>query len=301
MSVVNRLKPKQPRKTLRAFAAWPNGSEGNSGSTHEVHPTSYCRWKSWLGRILALILLVPTLPVIGLLVLLVRSTSRGPAIYRQARVGKDGRSFIMYKIRTMQLDAEANGAMWAKLRDDRTTFVGNVLRKLHLDEFPQLLNVLKGEMALIGPRPERPEFVHVLAEEIPGYLQRLSVRPGITGLAQINLPPDTDLQSVRQKLVLDLEYIETASLWMDVRILAYTFLRISRVSGRIAVRLTKVARHVAPSKLSQHAIAEAAPPSLVIISPHGNGDNGGNGHGAVGKGPIHLKCQPDKAVADKPR
>ncbi len=300
MSVANRLKPNQPRKSLRTFPVSSNGSKGANGSTDEVCPTSYCRWKSLLGRMLALILLVPMLPVIGLLVLLVRLTSRGPGIYRQTRVGKDGRSFTMYKIRTMRLDAETNGAVWADLHDDRNTSLGNMLRKLHLDEFPQLFNVLKGEMVLVGPRPERPEFVHVLAEEIPEYLQRLSVHPGITGLAQINLPPDTDLESVRRKLVLDLEYIETAGFWLDVRILAYTFMRISRVSARIAVRTTKTARQVAPAKQTQRPIVQADLPRLAVISPHGNGANGRNGHRTVGKEPTHLKLQSDQPVADTP-
>ncbi len=297
MSVANRLKPNQPRKVPRTFPVSSNGSQGTNESTNEVCPTFYCRWKSLLGRMLALILLVPVLPVIGLLVLLVRLTSRGPGIYRQTRVGKDGRSFTMYKIRTMRLDAEANGAVWADLHDDRNTSLGNLLRKLHLDEFPQLLNVLKGEMALVGPRPERPEFVHLLAEQIPGYLQRLSVHPGITGLAQVNLPPDTDLESVRRKLVLDLEYIETADLWLDVRILAYTFMRISRVSARIAVRTTKLARQVAPPKQTQRPIAQADLPRLAVISPHGNA---ANGHRTVGKEPTHLKLQSDQPVADTP-
>ena len=130
--------------------------------------------------------------------LLVRLTSRGPGIYKQARVGKDGRKFMMYKIRTMRQDAEAaSGPMWTQAHDPRVTFLGRVLRKLHLDELPQLFNVLKGEMSLVGPRPERPEFVRVLAEAIPGYRNRLAVRPGVTGLAQVNLPPDTDIASVR--------------------------------------------------------------------------------------------------------
>ena len=115
----------------------------------------------------------------------------------------------MYKIRTMRHDAESGtGPVWTQTtRDPRITAIGRVLRQFHLDELPQLLNVVKGEMSVIGPRPERPEFVHVLAESIPGYLKRLVVRPGMTGLAQLNLPPDSDLNSVRRKLALDCEYI----------------------------------------------------------------------------------------------
>ena len=102
--------------------------------------------------------------------------------------------------------------------------------RLHLDELPQLVNVLKGEMSLVGPRPERPEFVHVLAEQIPGYNRRLVILPGVTGLAQVNLPPDTDLESVRRKLVLDCEYVERAGLWLDIRLVLCTAFRLVRVS-----------------------------------------------------------------------
>ena len=167
-------------------------------------------------------LLGPALPLIGLLVLIVRLNSRGPGIFRQVRVGKRGRTFTMYKLRSMRIDAEAKtGPAWSPTGGDpRVTRLGYWLRRLHLDELPQLFNVVRGEMSLVGPRPERPEFVEVLAEQIPGYLNRLMVQPGITGLAQINLPPDTDLDSVRRKLILDCEYIRSASSWLDFRIVA---------------------------------------------------------------------------------
>ena len=122
--------------------------------------------------------------------------------------------------------------MWAHARDPRITPMGRLLRRLHLDELPQLLNVLKGDMSLVGPRPERPEFVHVLAETIPDYLKRLVVPPGVTGLAQLNLPPDSDLMSVRRKLVLDCEYIEQAGLLLDMRLLCCTGLRMLKLPKR---------------------------------------------------------------------
>lgn len=183
--------------------------------------------KSGFDRLLALLLLVPMLPVIGIVVLLVRLTSKGPGIYQQKRVGKGGRIFTMYKIRSMRMDAECRtGPTWAGVvRDPRVTPLGFWLRRLHLDELPQLFNVLAGEMSLVGPRPERPEFVSILAQQIPGYVDRLAIAPGITGLAQINLPPDTDLDSVRRKLALDCEYIQTAGCLMDLRILLCTALR----------------------------------------------------------------------------
>jgi lipopolysaccharide/colanic/teichoic acid biosynthesis glycosyltransferase len=197
---------------------------------HVVRPSSYFRWKNVLDRVLAAVLLIPALPVIGLLVLLVRLTSPGPGLFRQLRVGKSGRAFTMYKLRSMATNAEAaTGAVWSQEDDPRVTRFGRLLRTFHLDELPQLLHVLKGEMSLVGPRPERPEFVHVLAAQIPGYLNRLAVLPGVTGLAQLNLPPDSDLNSVRRKLVLDLEYVEHAGLFLDVRLLACTFARLLKI------------------------------------------------------------------------
>jgi lipopolysaccharide/colanic/teichoic acid biosynthesis glycosyltransferase len=193
---------------------------------------AYFRWKAVLDRVFAVLLLIPGLPLIALLVLVVRLTSRGPGMYRQARVGRDGCTFKIYKIRTMRHDAEsATGPVWTQTtHDPRITPIGRALRRFHLDEVPQLLNVVKGEMSMIGPRPERPEFVRVLAESIPGYRSRLAVRPGVTGLAQLNLPPDTDLNSVRRKLVLDCEYIRQAGPWLDARIFLCTGLRMLKVS-----------------------------------------------------------------------
>jgi len=208
-------------------------------------PSPYFFWKRVIDRVGAAILLIPALPIIGLLVLLVRLTSRGPGIYRQARVGKNGRTFMVYKIRTMRHDAEAEtGAVWTKVRDPRVTPIGKVLRRLHLDELPQVFNVLRGEMSLVGPRPERPEFVHVLAAAIPGYLDRLAIPPGVTGLAQLNLPPDSDLDSVRRKLVLDLEYVQHAGLLLDIRLFLCTFGRMFKLPEGILLRIFKVSRRV---------------------------------------------------------
>jgi lipopolysaccharide/colanic/teichoic acid biosynthesis glycosyltransferase len=172
-------------------------------------------------------------PFILLLMLAVKLTSRGPAIYSQLRVGLHGKQFYCHKLRTMRADAEAaTGPVWARSNDPRVTFLGNIFRKLHLDELPQLWNVFRGEMLLVGPRPERPEFTQRLGVEVPGYLNRLIVMPGITGLAQINLPPDTDLESVRRKIVLDLEYAQHAGLGMDLRIILCTALRLAYFSSR---------------------------------------------------------------------
>jgi lipopolysaccharide/colanic/teichoic acid biosynthesis glycosyltransferase len=210
-----------------------------------IQSATYFRWKRFLGGAMAALLLIPGLPMIVLLALLVQLTSRGPGIYRQRRVGKNGRDFMLYKIRTMKNDAEAGtGATWAQARDFRVTGIGKALRRLHLDELPQLINVLKGEMALIGPRPERPEFVHVLAAAIPGYSNRQAVLPGITGLAQLNLPPDTDLNSVRRKLVLDFEYIQHANLWLDIRIFFCTFARMFKLPSTSLFTIAGIHRTV---------------------------------------------------------
>jgi lipopolysaccharide/colanic/teichoic acid biosynthesis glycosyltransferase len=177
-------------------------------------------------RAVGLVLLIVSLPVTFVLLALVRLTSPGAAIYRQRRVGKDGAEFWLYKIRTMYHNIEAiSGPQWSRPNDDRITPVGRALRFLHLDELPQLLNVARGEMSLIGPRPERPEFVAHLEQLVPGYKERLKVLPGITGLAQINLPADDSLESVHKKVIIDCQYIEKGNAYLDLRILLCTALR----------------------------------------------------------------------------
>lgn len=187
------------------------------------------RWQ-WYPRVkgaadfaAALVLAVFALPVVLLAALLVKLTSKGPAFYTQVRVGRNGRPFTIVKIRTMIDNCESlTGPRWSIPGDPRVTRVGWFLRQSHLDELPQLWNVLRGEMSLIGPRPERPEFVPELEQSLPAYRQRLAVRPGVTGLAQVQLPPDSDLASVRRKLAHDLYYIRHMSPWLDLRLLVCT-------------------------------------------------------------------------------
>jgi lipopolysaccharide/colanic/teichoic acid biosynthesis glycosyltransferase len=218
----------------------------------QVEPSHYFRWSWGVHRVLGAILLVPAIPAIMLCLLVVWLTSRGAPLYKQKRVGRGGRVFTIYKIRTMRVDAEARtGPVWTtSSRDPRITPVGRFLRCTHLDELPQLLNVVVGEMALVGPRPERPEFAQALAEEIPGYLNRLLVLPGVTGLAQVNLPPDTDFDSVRRKLLLDLRYIAQASFLLDVRLLLATAAPLVGVRAHWINRLlrlsctTEIPRHL---------------------------------------------------------
>jgi lipopolysaccharide/colanic/teichoic acid biosynthesis glycosyltransferase len=176
---------------------------------------------------LAILLLIPGLPVMLFCGLLVRLTSRGPAFYTQTRIGQGGRVFTLYKIRTMVHECESlTGPRWSMPGDPRITPLGRILRKLHLDELPQLFNVLKGDMSLVGPRPERPEIVKKLRLLVPGYDRRHAVKPGITGFAQIHLPPDSCVRSVKNKLVYDLFYVRNRSLWFEAEIALATVLKL---------------------------------------------------------------------------
>jgi lipopolysaccharide/colanic/teichoic acid biosynthesis glycosyltransferase len=196
-------------------------------------PAWYLRAKIVLDFILALVLLVLAAPIILVCAVVVKCSSRGPAFYTQTRVGRSGRPFMLIKIRTMVHNCEsATGPCWAAPHDPRITKVGRFLRRAHLDELPQLWNVLRGDMSLVGPRPERPEFVEKLDQIIPSYRARMLVRPGLTGLAQVWLPPDTDLNSVRRKLSYDVYYIGHCSGWLDFRLLAVTAGHLVWVSSR---------------------------------------------------------------------
>ena len=186
----------------------------------------------------ALVLFVLTGPLVLLSMLLIKLTSRGPAIYTQTRVGRGGKPFTIYKLRTMIHKCESlTGARWSVPGDPRITLLGRMLRRTHLDELPQLWNVLRGDMSLVGPRPERPEFVPQLEQAIAHYGERLAVRPGVTGLAQVQLPPDTDLESVRIKLAYDLYYARHLSFWLDFRIALATGLKMVGLPFRALRRL----------------------------------------------------------------
>jgi exopolysaccharide biosynthesis polyprenyl glycosylphosphotransferase len=171
----------------------------------------------------ALVIGIVLLPFEILIALIIIISSPGPVIYKQARVGKNGREFMLYKFRSMRNDAERHGAQWSSGKGDpRVTPFGRLLRTSHLDELPQLWNVLRGDISFVGPRPERPEFVARLREQIPYYETRLLVKPGITGWAQINHPADIDLEDVRQKLQYDIYYLKSRSLILDLAIIAKT-------------------------------------------------------------------------------
>ena len=214
--------------------------------TPKMHPedtvaSGYTGARRTLNLLVALVGLLVTLPLWILIALAIKLTSRGPVFYTQVRVGLDtrttglgtndprrrvdlgGRPFTIYKFRTMTVDAEAgSGAVWAQKNDSRVTSIGKWLRLYRLDELPQLINVIKGEMNVVGPRPERPAIFADLRDGIPGYQRRQRTPPGITGHAQINLEYDSSVDDVRRKLAYDIEYIERASFWQDLWIMLKT-------------------------------------------------------------------------------
>lgn len=193
----------------------------------EVMPDPMPSWEKSVKRIMDIVLsfliLVVSLPVMGLAALAIRLTSKGPAVFAQERVGLHGQPFVMYKFRSMYIDAEKKtGPTWASDNDPRITPLGLWLRKLRLDELPQLYNVLKGDMSLVGPRPEREFFVNQFKKQIPLYARRLRVRPGITGWAQVKWKYDETFDDVVEKTKYDLFYVENISLKMDLKILINT-------------------------------------------------------------------------------
>jgi lipopolysaccharide/colanic/teichoic acid biosynthesis glycosyltransferase len=195
-------------------------------------------FKSVVEFAFAALLFLLTLPLVLLSMALVRLTSRGPALYKQVRMGHHGRLFLIYKIRTMTHDCEREtGPRWSPPSDPRVTRVGRFLRATHLDELPQLWNVLRGEMSLVGPRPERPEFVANLERVLPDYRDRMRVRPGVTGLAQVQLPPDTSVESVRRKLACDLRYVRRNGPLLDLRIVLATVLKLTGCPVGLRCRL----------------------------------------------------------------
>ena len=173
-------------------------------------------------RFVALIAVLLSLPIALLTAILIKLDSRGPVFYKQERVGENGRSFVLTKFRSMRVDAETDGPVWASKRDERTTRVGRIIRKIRVDEIPQFWNILRGEMSFVGPRPERPHFVAQLAREIPYYEQRHLIAPGLTGWAQIKYPYGASIEDSRQKLQYDLFYIKNHSLFLDAIIMFET-------------------------------------------------------------------------------
>lgn len=195
----------------------------------DIMPELMPEWEKKLKRILditiSFLILVLSLPIDLLFAVAIKINSKGPVIFKQERIGMNNKIFKIYKFRSMYQDAEKHtGPVWSAKDDPRVTRVGKIMRKLRIDEIPQFFNVLKGEMSLVGPRPERKYFVEMLAQQLPYYKRRLKVRPGITGWAQVKHKYDESIEDVKVKLRYDLFYIENMSLRMDIKILARTIL-----------------------------------------------------------------------------
>ncbi len=205
----------------------------------------YVRVKYLVDRLVAISLLFVLWPLILVLWLAVKATSPGAGFYLQDRVGLNGKVFRVIKLRSMCRNAEAGGKLiWSNKADARVTPLGKILRKLHLDELPQLWNVARGEMSLVGPRPERPEITVSLEKMIPRYHSRHRVKPGITGLAQVNLEPDTNVNLTRKKQVLDVRYIENSNWWLDIRLVFATSLRVVGIPGELAMNIAKLRQDI---------------------------------------------------------
>lgn len=188
--------------------------------------------KRLFDLVVAYVGLAFALPWLAIAAFLIKIDSAGPVLYRQKRLGKDGRIFDIYKLRTMIPGAErASGAVWASKNDPRITRVGRVLRKLRMDEVPQLYNVIRGDMSFIGPRPERPEIARNLTRVIAGYEKRLAVKPGITGLAQVLHKYDETIEDVKKKVAYDLLYIRKMCFLTDLGIVARTFTVVATGKG----------------------------------------------------------------------
>ena len=267
-------------------------------SSDSVHPTTAPTWceadrvsararlavpdrgGDWYGMVkpsvdvlVAIALLVPILPVIALSWLAVRLSSRGPGFYIQTRTGRAGSPYRIIKIRSMYHGVEeaTGGPRWSHTGDARVFGLGKILRRIHADELPQLFNVLRGEMSLVGPRPERPEVIASkgLCDEVPGYSVRMLAKPGITGLAQVQLPADSDVISVRRKVYYDLYYILNHSLWLDLRIGAATLCKTAGLGPKWLRRLFFLP---SPDDVAEHFLALAHPdrsdpPSSVRLRP----------------------------------
>ncbi|TWU60727.1 putative undecaprenyl-phosphate N-acetylgalactosaminyl 1-phosphate transferase [Rubripirellula tenax] len=212
----------------------PSDERGNLKSDDDhvddhVQPADYFRVKTLVDRFITVGLMLVAVPLMSIVAVAVLLLDGRPIFYRQVRVGKDGNLFKIWKFRTMRHNAEEfSGAVWSSADDPRVTALGRWLRRTHIDELPQFLNVLAGNMNLVGPRPERPEFVERLSQEVPGYHHRIQVHPGITGLAQLRLGYDESLAGVPKKLDYDLEYIRRTNFVGDLSLISKTLTYITR-------------------------------------------------------------------------
>lgn len=221
----------------------PESRPGTGGS-------AYARVKALVEWPVALLLLLGCVPLFAVMAVLLKASSKGPIAYSQVRLGRHGKQFRIHKFRTMTHECEATtGPVWSVAGDSRVTSVGRWLRDTHLDELPQLWNVLRGEMSLVGPRPERPEIAEQIERWLPEFRERLEVRPGIAGLAQVCLPPDADLHTVRRKLAYDRRYIANLGLWLDLRVLFATVLHFGGLAATAIARM--ILRHGTHAPLAE--------------------------------------------------
>jgi exopolysaccharide biosynthesis polyprenyl glycosylphosphotransferase len=189
--------------------------------------------KRGLDIICGLIIAVIFAVVFPFVALAIKLDSPGSIFYKQERVGLNGAKFTIYKLRSMVQNAEVNGqAQWAVKNDARITKVGNFIRKTRLDELPQVINVLKGEMSMVGPRPERQQFIDKLEQQIPGFNHRLAVKPGLTGWAQVNYGYGSTIEDARIKLGYDLEYCQNQSIALDLQVICRTFAVVFKMQGQ---------------------------------------------------------------------
>ena len=200
-------------------------SRKGKGSKIKLHEKSdrksqgYRIFSRGLDLVIVLIILFLTAPVMLLCCILIKLEDRGPIFYTQERLGKDEKRFPVYKLRSMRTDAEKFGMQWAEKKDPRVTKIGRFIRLTRIDELPQLLNILKGDMKLIGPRPERPELTYQFEAETPGFIKRLAIKPGVTGWAQVNGGYEI---TPSEKVKLDLYYMENRTFWLDIKIIFKT-------------------------------------------------------------------------------
>jgi lipopolysaccharide/colanic/teichoic acid biosynthesis glycosyltransferase len=198
----------------------------------EIDKKVFEKFKRVIDIILSIVLFVPLIMLYPFVAILIKISSKGPVFYRQKRVGKNSEIFEIIKFRSMIMNAETNGAQWASKNDGRATWIGNILRKTRIDELPQVWNVLKGDLSFVGPRPERPEFVRQLTEQIPHYSMRHLVKPGLSGWAQINFPYGASVEDATEKMQYDLYYIKNRSFLLEVSIILKTITVILSRQGR---------------------------------------------------------------------
>jgi len=196
-----------------------------------INKAAYIRFKKIADILASIILLVLSSPVILLFSLMIYLEDQGSIFYSQKRIGLNGKPFTIFKLRSMKMDAEKKGPQWASQKDKRITYIGKIIRKTRIDELPQLLCVIKGEMSLIGPRPERKEFEDKLEKEIPNYKTRHLIKPGISGWAQVNYPYGASLKDAENKLSYDLFYIKNFSLFIDLIIFMRTIRLVANLRG----------------------------------------------------------------------